>query len=52
MPLDEFIEETMRVFETDAYEVLVERAKPLRNNLGPEERAFVNSFNDQMAQPG
>jgi uncharacterized oxidoreductase len=52
MPLDEFIEETMRVIETGAYEVLVEQAKPLRNNVGPEEGAFVKAFNDQMAQPG
>ena len=31
MPLAEFIEETMRVLGTGADEVLVERAKPLRN---------------------
>ncbi len=42
----------MRVIETGAYEVLVEQAKPLRNNVGPEEGAFVKAFNDQMAQPG
>ena len=51
MPLTEFIEETMRVLGTDAEEVLVERAKPLRNNAGPNEAAFVNQFNDMMASP-
>ena len=46
MPLTEFIEETMRVLGSDADEVLVERAKPLRNNAGPHEAAFVTQFND------
>jgi uncharacterized oxidoreductase len=51
MPLAEFIEETMRVLGTGAEEVLVERAKPLRNNAGPGEAAFVTQFNDMMASP-
>jgi len=51
MPLAEFIEETMRVLGSDANEVLVERAKPLRNNAGPDESAFVIQFNDMMANP-
>jgi len=51
MPLAEFIGETMRVLGTEAEEVLVERAKPLRNNAGPGEAAFVNRFNDMMASP-
>ena len=51
MPLAEFIEETMRVLETDVEEILVARAKPLRNNAGPGEAAFVNQFNDMLANP-
>jgi len=51
MPLAEFIAETMQVLGTDAEEVLVERAKPLRNNAGPGEAAFVTQFNDMMAAP-
>src|SRR5438132_7523314 len=51
MPLAEFIDETTRVLGTDVEEVLVERAKPLRNNAGPNEAAFVNQFNDMMANP-
>ena len=51
MPLAEFIEETMRVLGTDAEEVLVERAKPLRNNPGPNEGVLVTQFNDSMSQP-
>jgi uncharacterized oxidoreductase len=50
MPLAEFIQETIGVLGTDAHEVLVERAKPLRNNPGPNEGAFVTEFNDLMAQ--
>src|SRR6201999_612318 len=46
MPLGEFIEETIRVLGTGAEEVLVERAKPLRNATGPNEAAFVTQFND------
>jgi uncharacterized oxidoreductase len=51
MPLAEFIDETIKVLGTDAEEVLVERAKPMRNNVGPEEGAFVTQFNDMMLQP-
>ena len=50
MPLDEFIAETMKVLGTDSEEVLVERVRQLRNNPGPGEAAFVNQFNDMMAQ--
>lgn len=51
MPLAEFIAETIKVLGTGTEEVLVERAKPLRNNAGPNEGAFVTQFNDMMAQP-
>jgi len=50
MPLREFIDETVKVLGTDAQEILVERAKPLRNNVGPNEGAFVTQFNDFMHQ--
>ena len=48
MPLQEFIEETIKVLGTDAEEILVERAKPFRNNPGPNESALVAQFNDMM----
>src|SRR3984885_12209229 len=48
MPLDQFIAETMVVFATDADEILVERARPFRGNVGPKEHAFVDAFNAQM----
>jgi uncharacterized oxidoreductase len=51
MPLAEFIEETISVLGTDVQEVLVERAKPLRNNPGPNEGILVTQFNDLMLQP-
>jgi uncharacterized oxidoreductase len=51
MPLQEFIDETIKVLGTNAEEILVERAKPLRNNVGPNEGAFVTQFNDLMRQP-
>lgn len=51
MPLADFIAETMHVLGTDAEEVLVERVKPLRNNAGPAEAAFVTQFNDMLAAP-
>src|ERR1700726_155378 len=48
MPLKDFIEETMKVLGTDAEEILVEQAKPFRNNPGPNESALVTQFNDMM----
>jgi uncharacterized oxidoreductase len=48
MPLDAFIAETMKVLGTDADEILVEAARPLRANPGPGEHAFVNGLNDHM----
>ncbi len=48
MPLDQFITETMQVLGTDADEILVEAAKPLRANPGPAEHALVNSFNEYL----
>jgi uncharacterized oxidoreductase len=48
MPLDAFIEQTMAVLATEADEVLVDAAKALRNNAGPDEHDLVNSFNSQM----
>ena len=50
MPLAEFIEEKIRGLGTDVNEVLVERAKPLRDNPCPNEGAFVAEFNDLMVQ--
>jgi uncharacterized oxidoreductase len=38
----------MAVLGTDADEVLVERARPVRNNAGPNEGPFVSQFNDMM----
>ncbi|QAX85376.1 short-chain dehydrogenase [Pseudomonas sp. DTU12.3] len=50
MPLDEFIAETIAALGTDAVEILVERAKPLRANAGPDEHAFVTAFNSQLVE--
>jgi uncharacterized oxidoreductase len=47
MPVDRFIAETLDVLGTDADEILVEAAKPLRANPGPEEHALVNELNQQ-----
>jgi len=51
MPLKEFIAETIKVLGTDSEEILVEQAKPFRNNPGPHERALVTQFNDMMLAP-
>ena len=48
MPLKDFIEETMKLLGTDAKEVVVEQAKPFRNNPGPNETGLVTQFNDSM----
>lgn len=49
MPLDQFIAETMAVLETDADEILVDAARPMRDNAGPAEHALVNGFNTQVS---
>src|SRR2546423_1792815 len=48
MPLKEFIEETMKLLATNANEIVVQQAKPFRNNPGPNEGALVTQFNDSM----
>jgi uncharacterized oxidoreductase len=50
MPFEPFIAETMAAFATDADEILVERAKPFRDNAGPDEHAFVNDFNQHALE--
>lgn len=49
MPLVPFIEQTMQELGTDADEALVEIARPMRDNPGPDEAAFVVQFNDMFA---
>src|ERR1700677_3034966 len=41
MPLKDFITQTMAILGTDVEEALVEIARPLRNNVGPNEELFV-----------
>ncbi|RAR65893.1 putative oxidoreductase [Paraburkholderia unamae] len=48
MPLDAFIAETMTALETASTEVLVDAARPLRDNAGPNEHAFVAQFNQML----
>ncbi|VWB60650.1 putative short-chain dehydrogenase/oxidoreductase [Burkholderia lata] len=45
MPVDAFIAETLKLLETATTEVIVEAAKQLRDNAGPNEHAFVEQFN-------
>ena len=49
MPLQEFISEIMTILRTDAQEVLVERAKHIRNSAGTNEATFVTQFNDSLS---
>lgn len=48
MPLDQFIDETMKLLRTDADEIVVDGAKALRDNAGPNEHALVDGFNQQL----
>jgi uncharacterized oxidoreductase len=48
MPLDQFIEETMRQLGTDAEEILVGQAPQMRANPGPQEQVWVTQFNDMI----
>jgi uncharacterized oxidoreductase len=49
MSLDDFVTETMALIEAGEEEVVLERAKPFRNNPGPGEHALINKLNEQLA---
>jgi uncharacterized oxidoreductase len=49
MPLDQFIAETMALLGTDGDEIVVEAARMFRDNVGPNEHALVNGFNQQAS---
>ena len=51
MPLNEFIQGTIAALKTEHDEILVPHAKFLRDQQGPLEASFVNSFNEQLEQP-
>ena len=48
MPLDAFIEESMKQFGASSDEILVGNAAQLRSNPGPHEGAFVTEFNASL----
>lgn len=48
MPLDAFIEETMRGLANDVPEVIVEAIRPLRDNPGSQEHALIHGFNQSL----
>jgi hypothetical protein len=50
MSLEQFIEETIAMLGTDADEILIDAAKPLRASVGPDERGLVSDFNAQMPE--
>lgn len=49
MELGAFIDQTMQALATDAPEVLVEHARPLRANAGAAEHGFFTQFNEAIA---
>jgi uncharacterized oxidoreductase len=52
MPLDAFVAELLTKLPDATTEVLVDVAKPMRDNAGPNEHAFVDQFNRMVvAEP-
>ena len=51
MPLPDFIRETMVILDSEAKEIVVERAQQLRDSVGRNEGSFVTQFNEIMEQP-
>ena len=51
MPLADFIHETMALLDSDQKEIVVERGRQLRHNVGRSEGDFVTQFNEMMEQP-
>jgi uncharacterized oxidoreductase len=50
MPLNQFIAEAIKVLGAEANEIVIEAAKPMRNNAGPGEQSFVDDFNAHMLE--
>jgi uncharacterized oxidoreductase len=48
MPVEEFTVETMRLLASDVQEIVVEKAEPLRNAVGPGEGDLVTQLNDRI----
>jgi uncharacterized oxidoreductase len=46
MPFGPFIAETMEALESDEHEILVQRARPLRDGVGPQDEQKVEEFNN------
>ncbi|MGP4669526.1 SDR family oxidoreductase [Agrobacterium pusense] len=49
MPLDKFIEQTMKGLGTESEEIYVEEIKAIRDNPGSGEHALFNAFNESLA---
>jgi uncharacterized oxidoreductase len=49
IPLDQFITQAMKQFESGVDEILVSPAEAMRANPGPNEHVWVNQFNDMIA---
>ncbi len=50
MPLEMFIDQIMKELATDAEELLVEAIRPMRDNPGASEHAFVHGFNMSLVE--
>jgi uncharacterized oxidoreductase len=48
MPLNQFIAEAIKTLGTDANEIIIDAAKPMRDNAGPAEHTFIDAFNTHM----
>ena len=48
MLLNQFIAEAIKTLGTDANEIIIDAAKPMRDNAGPAEHTFIDAFNTHM----
>jgi len=47
MPINQFISEAIQALGTNADEIVIDAAKPMRDNVGAAEHAFVSTFNER-----